>query len=41
LHHAPRTPFMRFGNDVRMEARTREGTPLFGAIAQRVVQAAY
>ncbi|MBB3178230.1 fumarylacetoacetate hydrolase family protein [Variovorax sp. Sphag1AA] len=32
------TPFMRFGDRVRMEAR-RDGRPVFGAIDQRVVQA--
>lgn len=35
----PRTPFMRFGDTVRMEARTVDGRPLFGAIEQRVVEA--
>lgn len=35
---APITPFMRFGDRVRMEARGRSGEPLFGAIAQRVIQ---
>ncbi len=34
---APHTEFMRFSDSVRMEARTLEGTPLFGAIEQRVV----
>lgn len=34
---AARTPFMRFGDTVRMEARTADGGPLFGAIEQRVV----
>lgn len=33
------TGFMTFGDRVRMEARARDGTPLFGAIDQRVVQA--
>lgn len=36
---APRTGFMRFGDSVRMEARDRDGRPLFGAIDQRVVAA--
>ena len=36
---APRTAFMRFGDRVRMEARTADGAPLFGAIDQRVVEA--
>ena len=34
-----RTPYMRFGDTVRMEAQLADGTPLFGAIEQRVVQA--
>ncbi|BAU74134.1 fumarylacetoacetate hydrolase family protein [Metapseudomonas furukawaii] len=37
-HGAPRTGFMRFGDRVRMEARLADGTPLFGAIDQRVVR---
>ena len=35
----PRTPFLRFGDRVRMEARTKDGQPLFGAIDQKVVRA--
>lgn len=35
----PVTPFMAFGDTVRMEARMPDGTPLFGAIDQRVVSA--
>ena len=38
-HGAPRTAFMRFGDRVRMQARTRDGGAPFGAIEQRVVQA--
>ncbi|MDM0078748.1 fumarylacetoacetate hydrolase family protein [Variovorax sp. J2P1-59] len=34
---APKTPFMKFGDRVRMEARLA-GQPLFGSIEQRVVQ---
>jgi len=34
---APTTPFMRFGDRVRMEARL-DGRPVFGVIDQRVVQ---
>jgi len=34
-----KTPFLRFGERVRMEAVAADGTPLFGAIDQRVVQA--
>lgn len=37
-HGAPKTPFMKFGDRVRMEARMN-GAPVFGAIDQRVVQA--
>lgn len=34
-----RTPFMRFGDHVRMEARGHDGGPMFGAIDQKVVRA--
>jgi fumarylacetoacetate (FAA) hydrolase len=34
---AARTPFMAFGDTVRMEARTAKDGPLFGAIEQKVV----
>jgi fumarylacetoacetate (FAA) hydrolase len=34
----PKTPFMKFGDRARMEAR-REGQPVFGAIEQRIVRA--
>ncbi|WP_342245144.1 fumarylacetoacetate hydrolase family protein [Pseudomonas sp. OTU5201] len=37
-HGAPRTGFMRFGDRVRMEARSADGSPLFGAIDQCVVR---
>jgi fumarylacetoacetate (FAA) hydrolase len=36
---APRTEFMRFGDTVRMEARTADGAAPFGAIDQKVVTA--
>ena len=36
---APITPFMAFGDRVRMEAALPDGTPLFGVIDQRVVSA--
>jgi fumarylacetoacetate (FAA) hydrolase len=36
---APETPFMSFGDRVRMEARDLRGAPLFGPIEQRVVAA--
>ncbi|WP_435171237.1 fumarylacetoacetate hydrolase family protein [Falsirhodobacter sp. 1013] len=35
---AARTPYMRFGDRVRMECRLRSGAPLFGAIDQTVVK---
>ncbi|WDM58171.1 fumarylacetoacetate hydrolase family protein [Pseudomonas sp. NEEL19] len=35
---APRTGFMRFGDRIRMEARCADGSALFGALDQRVVQ---
>jgi fumarylacetoacetate (FAA) hydrolase len=35
---APQTSFMRFGDRVRMEARGLDGTPIFGAIDQRIVR---
>ena len=38
-HGAARTPFMAFGDRVRMECRARDGAPLFGPIDQRVVPA--
>jgi fumarylacetoacetate (FAA) hydrolase len=34
-----RTDFMRFGDTVRMEVKTRDGAPVFGVIEQRVVRA--
>lgn len=37
-HGAPRTAFMRFGDRVRMRARTPEGAMPFGTIEQRVVR---
>lgn len=38
-HGAPRTAFMRFGDEVRMEARLPDRNLAFGAIDQRVVRA--
>ncbi|MFM7786280.1 MAG: fumarylacetoacetate hydrolase family protein, partial [Gammaproteobacteria bacterium] len=35
----PATPFMRFGDTVRIEMRDRAGNSIFGAIDQRVRQA--
>jgi 2-keto-4-pentenoate hydratase/2-oxohepta-3-ene-1,7-dioic acid hydratase in catechol pathway len=35
----PQTSFMSFGDSVRMEARTADGGPLFGAIDQKVCKA--
>lgn len=34
-----RTPFMAFGDTIRMEARGLSGAPLFGAIDQKIVKA--
>jgi len=34
----PSTPFMRFGDSCRMEARTQDGRSIFGAINQHVAQ---
>lgn len=34
----PRTPYMRFGDHILMEARHQDGSPLFGKIFQRVVR---
>jgi fumarylacetoacetate (FAA) hydrolase len=39
-HGAPSTPYMAFGDRVRMECRDRSGASVFGAIDQRVVPAA-
>jgi fumarylacetoacetate (FAA) hydrolase len=39
-HGAPRTPFMRFGERLRMEALASDGSSMFGAIDQRVQQRA-
>ena len=38
-HGDARTPFMAFGDRVRMECRAADDTPLFGAIDQQVVRA--
>lgn len=38
-HGAARTPFMSFGDKVRMECRAADGSPLFGPIDQMVVKA--
>jgi fumarylacetoacetate (FAA) hydrolase len=39
-HGAPRTPFLRFGERVRIEMLDAGGASLFGAIEQRVVRRA-
>lgn len=36
---APQTGYMKFGDTVRMEARSADGAPLFGEIAHRVTRA--
>ncbi|MEX1057014.1 MAG: fumarylacetoacetate hydrolase family protein [Natronospirillum sp.] len=38
LHGDPKTPFMHFGDRVRIEMFDKEGNSLFGAIDQQVVQ---
>jgi fumarylacetoacetate (FAA) hydrolase len=38
-HGAPRTPFLRFGDRVRIEMLDRAGKSVFGAIEQAVAQA--
>lgn len=35
---APKTEFMEFGDEVFMECVARDGSPLFGAIRQKVIQ---
>ncbi len=37
-HGAPRTPFMKFGDRVRIEMFDSEGRPIFGAIDQDVIR---
>lgn len=37
-HGEPRTPFMSFGDHVRMECTAADGGPLFGPIEQKVVR---
>lgn len=37
-HGTPQTRFMHFGDHIRMEACCADGSPLFGAIEQRVLQ---
>ena len=37
-HGEPKTPFMRFGDTVRIEMLDEEGNSIFGAIDQRIVQ---
>lgn len=39
-HGAPRTPFLKFGDTVRIEMLDAQGTSVFGAIEQRVERAA-
>jgi fumarylacetoacetate (FAA) hydrolase len=35
-HGQPKTPFLKIGEEVRIEMRDQAGRSLFGAIAQRV-----
>jgi len=37
-HGKPETPFMQFGDVVRIEMKTRQGESIFGAIEQKVVK---
>lgn len=37
LHGAAKTPFMRFGDRVRIEMFDRDGNNIFGTIDQQVV----
>ncbi|MEQ8354445.1 MAG: fumarylacetoacetate hydrolase family protein [Kiloniellaceae bacterium] len=39
LHGAPKTPFLRFGDEVRIEMLDAKGQSVFGAIAQKVEKA--
>jgi fumarylacetoacetate (FAA) hydrolase len=34
----PSTPFMRFGDTIRIEMKDRTGASIFGAIDQRIVK---
>jgi fumarylacetoacetate (FAA) hydrolase len=34
---APQTPYMSFGDHIRMECKTRDGQSVFGVIDQKVV----
>ncbi len=36
LHGAPKTPFLRFGDTVRIEMKDKAGHSIFGAIEQTV-----
>ena len=36
---APKTPFMQFGDTIRIEMKGRDGASLFGAIEQKVADA--
>ena len=38
VHGEPRTPFLRFGDRVRIEMHDRQGQSIFGAIEQKVVR---
>ena len=35
---APRTPFLKFGDQVRIEMHDSRGRSIFGAIDQRVIR---
>jgi fumarylacetoacetate (FAA) hydrolase len=38
LHGKPTTPFLKFGDKVRIEMNGKDGRPIFGAIEQEVVR---
>ena len=40
LHGAPKTPFLKYGDRIRIEMNDAQGHPIFGAIEQEVVRCA-
>ncbi len=38
LHGKPSTPFLKFGDTVRIEMNDKDGRSIFGAIEQEVVR---
>jgi len=39
LHGKPRTPFLNYGDRIRIEMNDAQGRPIFGVIEQEVVRA--